>query len=284
MLTAASGLTDRDLDAIAALEQRVVSVDGGRLKLEWGVLRHRDGSRVDDLLWWDGGQLLGFCGCYGFGGQIELAGMVDPAVRRRGVGTALLREALSLAAERGAMHVLLVTPRTTEAGREFARHHGARLDHSEHHLVLGPTPTASLEHDDVCVRDAVVGDAEQVHGLLVAAFGSVPADMNVLLSRDGERQLVVERGGEVIGCLRLSAASETSTGIYGFAVKAELRGRGIGRAVLSAVCRELRERGPHEVTLEVAVDNDHALGLYTGVGFEQRATEDYYAVPTAAIL
>jgi hypothetical protein len=31
--------------------------------------------------------------------------------------------------------------------------------------------------------------------------------------------------------------------------------------------------------LDVAVDNDRALGLYTSLGFTPIASEDYYAVP-----
>jgi ribosomal protein S18 acetylase RimI-like enzyme len=33
------------------------------------------------------------------------------------------------------------------------------------------------------------------------------------------------------------------------------------------------------VHLEVAVDNDHALGLYTSLGFAPISTEDYYTLP-----
>ena len=78
-LDEACGLDERRLAAIADLEARVVAHDGGRLKLEWGELRTRPGDRVNDLLWWGQGSLLGFLGLYAFGGgQLELVGMVDP--------------------------------------------------------------------------------------------------------------------------------------------------------------------------------------------------------------
>jgi ribosomal protein S18 acetylase RimI-like enzyme len=32
--------------------------------------------------------------------------------------------------------------------------------------------------------------------------------------------------------------------------------------------------------LEVTVENDRALALYTGVGFERVTTEDYFSLPT----
>lgn len=62
MLDAPTVLSENDLRAIADLERRVVAADGGRLKLEWGTLRSRDGTRPGDLLWREGGRLLGFCG------------------------------------------------------------------------------------------------------------------------------------------------------------------------------------------------------------------------------
>jgi len=41
----------------------------------------------------------------------------------------------------------------------------------------------------------------------------------------------------------------------------------------------LRAEGAQRIGLEVAVNNDRALGLYTSIGFTQATTEDYYALP-----
>ena len=47
VLEPAASRSPRTLDAIAELERRVIEVDGGRLKLEWGRLRRRSGDRVE---------------------------------------------------------------------------------------------------------------------------------------------------------------------------------------------------------------------------------------------
>ena len=84
----AHGLSDDELEAIAALERRAVDHDGGRLKLEWERLRRRTGERAENVLAFDEDRLVGFAGLYGPGPtQIEIAGMVDPAHRRAGIGT-----------------------------------------------------------------------------------------------------------------------------------------------------------------------------------------------------
>jgi ribosomal protein S18 acetylase RimI-like enzyme len=45
------------------------------------------------------------------------------------------------------------------------------------------------------------------------------------------------------------------------------------------VCERLRGEGARHIKLEVEVENDRALHLYTSIGFEPVTTEDYYALP-----
>lgn len=37
-----------------------------------------------------------------------------------------------------------------------------------------------------------------------------------------------------------------------------------------------QDEGVRRIGLEVDLENDHALGLYTSLGFIQETTEDYY--------
>ncbi|HVC14614.1 MAG TPA: GNAT family N-acetyltransferase [Acidimicrobiales bacterium] len=276
----ARGLSGDQLGAIEELERRVVAHDGGRLKLEWGVLRERPPGEVNDLLAWDGDHLVGFCGIYAFGAEPELAGAVDPEHRRRGVGTALVARALGLTSLRGHPGVLLVTPRATDAGRRFAEAEGATFHHAEHHMELPgepvgpPPPRPSTEQ--LAIREVADSDRAAIVEILEAAFGEGAASAGAAGPHD--LPLVVERNTEVVGALRLSLEVLPAAGVYGLAVRPDLRGQGIGRAALYEVCLEARRRGAATVTLEVEVDNDHALGLYTSVGFERRTTEDYFRI------
>ena len=116
--------------------------------------------------------------------------------------------------------------------------------------------------------------------LLAAAFEEAEdsdEDLAEMLHAPETKQLVFERDGLMVGCLRLSGDLER-TGIFGFVVDPALQGQGIGRAVLQRVCAQLRAEGVRKVTLEVEVDNEGALGLYTSVGFVRQLTEDYFAV------
>lgn len=279
MIEFARGLSPGALRELADLEARVVAADGGRLKLEWGVLRTRAGADVEDLLWWGQDGLLGFLGLYAFGAPtVEIAGMVDPRGRRRGIAAELLDAALPLCRERGYTKVLLVIPRGSDGGREFALSRGAVLEHSEHALVLRGAPSEGPTDPELTLRTATAADVPELSRLLAAAFGIPPRNFAQRLATDSARTMVAEREGSVLGTVRVTR-EDGGGGIYGFAVDPARQGHGIGRDVLRRVCRELRDEGVERIGLEVAVENDRALGLYTSLGFVQTTTEDYYELP-----
>lgn len=272
------GLSSRALQAIADLERLVVDADGGRLKLEWGTLRARSGDQVEDLLWWEDEQLIGFLGLYAFGSSLELAGMVAPAARRRGIATTLLDAALPLCRYRGYQQALLVVPRTSTAGKALAGRRGAALDHSEHALVLLTEPNGGVSDPGISLRKAVPADAAVVSRLLAAGFGHPTPDLAQQLASGQDLTVLAELDDSPVGTLRLTR-DDDDAGVYGFVIDPAWQGRGIGRDVLRRVCRQLRAEGAERIGLEVAVDNDRALGLYTSVGFTEVTTEDYYALP-----
>jgi ribosomal protein S18 acetylase RimI-like enzyme len=279
VLEQAVGLSSRALQAIAELERRVIEADGGRLKLEWGRLRGRRGEDVEDLLRWEGERLLGFLGFYGFGDSVEMAGMVAPDARRRGIGSALLDAAIPVCRRRRAREALLIVPRPSLAGRRLALSRGGVLEHSEHALVLLGDPITGPGEQAVTLRPATAADLPLVSRLLEVGFGQPPpADLVSRLDTPEGRTVLIEASGSALGTLRLTRDGDQA-GIYGFAVDPPWQGRGIGRSALRRACAQLRAEGARRIGLEVAVENDRALGLYTSVGFTPVITEDYFALP-----
>ena len=282
------GLTPSDLDAIADLEARVVAHDGGRLKLEWGRLRGRSGEVAEDVLARsDDGRLIGFAGLYGsVASGVEIAGMVDPDARRHGLGGALLDAAVELCTQAGGGPPLLIVARESAGGRALALARGGALDHSEHALVLSGEPVDGPSDPVLSMRTAASTDVAAIVAILSAGFGFVPADLEERLvePEPDVRTLVIERvgvdggAGAIVGAMRAQLIATTG-GIYGFAVDPANQGRGIGRDFLRRACLALRDQGATQIGLEVEVDNDRALGLYTSLGFTPVVTEDYWRLP-----
>lgn len=93
---------------------------------------------------------------------------------------------------------------------------------------------------------------------------------DVLVAEDGQGRLA---GSAVL----LYRRGSSSARLYSLAVRPDLRGRGLGRAMLAAVERAALFRGATRVVLEVAEGNQAALALYLRAGYEtKRRLSDYY--------
>jgi ribosomal protein S18 acetylase RimI-like enzyme len=248
-------------------------VDGGRLKLEFPVLRARADQRADDYWCEVGGELVGFLGIYQFGsGTAEIAGMVHPSWRRRGIFTALLNTALAELRRRDTPRVLLIVHRGWEPGPALAAKLGAGLEHSEHRMRQAEATAPLAPGEELVIRPVVDTDEDFVLRCLTAAFQS-PQEQHRGLE---EGMHVIEDASEPVGVMRVDHNSPAEAAIYGFAVLPECQGRGVGRRALVQVTSQLRAEGVEAVSLEVSVENDHALRLYERCGFEALGTEDYY--------
>ena len=100
-----------------------------------------------------------------------------------------------------------------------------------------------------------------------ATYG--PRDLDRAMS-PGHDCGFVRRGEELAGVYELGLAGETPE-IEGIALKEDLRGRGLGRALLGAAMARLEEKGFARCGLLVATDNAPAFSLYRAAGF--RAAE-----------
>lgn len=89
--------------------------------------------------------------------------------------------------------------------------------------------------------------------------------------------LVAEAGGAIVGYCDGFLAGEGGD-VASVATDPDARGRGVGRAVLSAFLAEARARGASVIHLEVSEANAPALALYEASRFERVGTRRaYYA-------
>lgn len=121
------------------------------------------------------------------------------------------------------------------------------------------------------IRQAVRSDLRAIMQIERACFGSERFSTQTVLamiSREDSFTLIAEEDDEVVGAAMCTFSSESGEGkIASIAVLEEHRGRGIGKALLKACEESLRSLGLSLFTLEVDVDNEAAVNLYTSNGY-----------------
>ncbi len=122
-----------------------------------------------------------------------------------------------------------------------------------------------LEVLDSYAREPIGGGrpiASDVRARLPAELGALPNAL-ALLAREGEQVV-----GIAICFVGYSTfAARPLLNLHDLAVLPELRGKGIGRALLEAVEARARQLGCCKLTLEVAEENTGARALYARFGF-----------------
>lgn len=264
-------LTHDQLDDIFTLQALCETHDGITIKLNGDMLR-RESYESYDLLSYDNGRLTGFLGVYPFGSTIELCGMVHPDFRRRGIFQSLFNRALKEISKNTVDKVLANSHGRSPAGKAFIEANGGLFDNTEFEMEWVPCELPEPD-GSVQLRGATREDTPEMKRLGLECFGIEDASFDEAHIDD---TLMILFDGEVAGQMKISRDGGQCY-IYWFSVFPALQGRGIGRRALSRVVRETE--GKYSVIgLDVAAKNEHALKLYTSLGFVVQSHQDYYSL------
>ncbi len=278
-------LNTDELAALHALAARCAAHDGHGVKLNWEMLQRRAPGLTHDFCWYVAGALVGYAPLDAFGQDAELTILVAPEGRRHGIGGALADAAVTEAQRRGIHELLLVVERASASGAAFADARGLHFGNAEYHLELDADAPPQQPTTAIALRTATADDLPVLIAMMQTGFALEDAEearqiAEADLHRAGARAYLAEVEGVPVG--RLSAlVSEQEVYLRAFSVQADLRGRGIGRALLLGTIARLRAEGHRHFSLDVVTDNHNALGLYTSCGFREASVYDYYPWPLA---
>lgn len=120
------------------------------------------------------------------------------------------------------------------------------------------------------IRRMQEGDGEGVIHLLNLHFPHVAMTGGKLLLRlsKGSRFFVADEGGKVVGFCELRLGKNAL--LRGIAVKAGLREKGAGTALVQKAVDEARKLGRRSLYLKVEVGNEKAIRIYGNMGFSIR--------------
>lgn len=119
---------------------------------------------------------------------------------------------------------------------------------------------------------------DQVLGIEKVSFPtpwSRDAFMGEILQNNFALYIVAIYDGAVIGYGGMWIILDQAH-ITNVAVRPDLRGKSIGKALMLEIIRQAVIRGANSMTLEVRPSNKTARGLYQGLGFEERGVRKRY--------
>jgi ribosomal protein S18 acetylase RimI-like enzyme len=218
--------------------------------------------------------------------------VVAPALRRRGIGSALLGdlarmdaqhpvllqclcpdrwEGLSLFLEARGFGVIVheLDMACADAGRhEPRRRHDIAVRALDSEAPLAPSFAAAL----AAIHNRAYAGSSAFAPLGGAEMATVPALM-----------LIAERRGAPLGCCQIEPAGN-ATWIESLAVEPREQGRGVGTLLMQHALAEAARRAGPRVRLAVSDRNAAAYALYRRLGFSVTAKSPRYRAERAMVL
>ena len=282
-----------DYRLINGLQNQCTQKEQITLKLELdyklGVSSNLTGKgnshRVNEFMYFDGDELIGYIGICDFGGPgstIEVTGMVAPEYRRQGVFMKLHDLVTAECRHRSAQNILVLCDSGSVSGQAFIQVIGAVYKYSEIEMYLqngfqeisgkqrcGITlrKATNADYGEICMQDAIYFGDEDTS----AESAAMPEDEE----KRGMTIYLAEKDKQVIGKVNLQTSAKVG-GIYGLGVLPEYRGKGFGKAILLEAVEKLKEAKSQKIMLQVATENLTALGLYRSCGFHETSVMDYF--------
>ena len=293
-----SQLETQHLERLPRLLDAATRADGHEPLGEHKFLRLQRG---DDLamaiLAFEDGELAGYAHTVTYGDEDERRAscelVVDPALRRRGVGRMLLSHAIMTAHSKGARQLDLWAYNDTAASQQMAAQFGfapaRRLFHLHRHMRSAPPaprlPGATLRP----VRPGVDDEAWlELNNRIFAGHREngrwTLDDLRARMEQPWFRPddvLMLEVDGALAGFCWLKVEERAADGrvgeIYIIGTAPEYQGRGFGRFLLARALGRLREREAAVAAIYVDQSNEAAVELYTSSGFHYHHVDVCYS-------
>lgn len=282
-------LNQEDYNVINKLQNICSDYDKTTLKLELDYkLASTDKvilsiSNINEFMYFNGKELLGYIGICSFGGSsLEVNGMVHPDYRRRGIFKRLYQLVKDESLKRSIKCMLLLSDRNSESGQAFLKSIGASYKYSEYEMYLRKDGDSSLTDTDInkiTFRKCTNADAKEIARQNAIYFESDYDETDMIMPEEEEKRwmsiYLAENKDLIIGKAHLQLTNGAG-GIYGLGVLPEHRNKGYGRKILLKAIETLNAKKAESIMLQVATQNSNALKLYKSCGFVEESTMDYY--------
>lgn len=237
-------------------------------------------------LLYDHTQLIGFVTPFFFEEDTsEIALMVAPSHRQQGLGTSLLKAIQPLLIKKGITTCVFSTPHDRYTDKLTVK--GLSYQHSEYRMRRVDPKLLPIKHKEIHLRLATEADLSLVCAMDDACF---PQHENTLMSRfyglihDPFHTLwIAERHGTPIGKAHVHWEEE-AVRLTDLAILPAFQKQGFGRAMVAQCINDCIRHHRTTVSLDVEATNQHALTLYTHLGFVMDNAYDFWSIPSTTLL
>lgn len=280
MLTSTHFLDENQLTELDALCAECKKADGNIV----AIYRHLlDKARpiACNILYYDQKRLIGFLRTFFFfEGTCEIAMMVDPAYRRRGIARQMFHEieayihpldtqTLTFSVPHGINQDWLTSLGLSYQGSEYRMHY---------------QPTTMIQKKATNVRLATYEDIPLLCNIDVSCFPKQRADLEFRfqgLIDDPECEIfIIHQEGVPVGKTHLFWYTD-GVRLTDIAVLPQAQRRGFASTLISHCIDHALAANKSDITLDVETDNKNALNLYVRLGFVVSNAHDYWNIPTS---
>jgi|GEM_PF-970506 len=212
----------------------------------------------------------------------EISACVEPVYRRQGIGRNLYDGMLEVLGAAGSGSALLACSAAFPAASTIAAHFGATTDHAEYRMLLPAHGLATIQpSDSVRLTPVTLSSLETFVALSATVFGDGERDwadfLQTVLADPDREQFMAHTADGAVGTIAIGRDGEGFM-IFGLGIIPDLRGRGLGGAILDSCLYVLGRRGATHVALEVDAENGPARALYRSRGFVDQGCTEYWRV------
>lgn len=231
-------------------------------------------------LYYEKEQLLGFLSVYFFyDDAVEIAVLIHPEARRKGIAKQLLRHILPLIQEHNYTKVIFSSP--THLNDRWLSAQGFSYRHSEYYMERHNLTPLLDPKKQLTFRTATKQDIPQLCSLDEACFHKTreelePRFQHILSDRDYQIILAFKQN-QLIGKAHLRWQKHGAT-FSDIAVFPEKQGHGLGTALITHCINYALSEGKPNLNLDVETHNQKALNLYTRLGFLTQNACDYWII------
>lgn len=295
-----SRLEGEHIDQLEELIEDATQADDHDPIGEHKFLRLQQGDDVGvAMLAYERDELVGYAHTLAYGPEskrrVSCELVVHPEHRRRGIGSALLRQAIEHARDVGAKRIDLWayndSPASRRVAEAFSLREIRRLLHMHRHPGEPPVPVTP---EGARVRQFRDGEEDETFVKLNnAVFERHPEQGDWTLGDfqarkrqpwfDPQDILMLEADGKLAGFCWVKVEERGSEGrigeIYVIGTLPEFQGRGLGRYLLSEALQHLSSRDINAVAVYVDESNEAAVRLYESFDFHHHHADVCYTLP-----